>query len=138
MIGVLGFDSRRGMGIFHFTTVSRMVLGPTQPSIQWVPGALSLEVKWPRREADHSPPSSAEVKNAWSYTSTPQNVFMAWCLVKHRDNFTFLPLPLHCVYCRNHAALVQRRYKNQETTPGMFKKAAGVVSLTVLGISLGI
>jgi hypothetical protein len=30
-------------------------------------------------EADHSPPSSAEVKNAWSYTSTPQYVFMAWC-----------------------------------------------------------
>jgi len=25
----------------------------------------------PGREADHSPPSSAEVKNAWSYTSTP-------------------------------------------------------------------
>jgi hypothetical protein len=23
-----------------------------------------------RREADHSPPPSAEVKNAWSYTST--------------------------------------------------------------------
>jgi hypothetical protein len=34
------------------------------------------------------PPASAEV-NAWSYTSTPQYVFMAWCLVKHRDNFTF-------------------------------------------------
>jgi hypothetical protein len=28
-------------------------------------------VKRPEREADHSPPSSAEVKNAWSYTSTP-------------------------------------------------------------------
>jgi hypothetical protein len=28
-------------------------------------------------------------KNAWSYTSTPQYVFMAWCLVKRRDNFTF-------------------------------------------------
>jgi hypothetical protein len=28
-------------------------------------------VKWPEREADHSPPSTAEVKNAWSYTSTP-------------------------------------------------------------------
>jgi hypothetical protein len=27
-------------------------------------------------------------KNAWSYTSTPQYAFMAWCLVKHRDNFT--------------------------------------------------
>jgi len=31
------------------------------------------------READHSPPSSAEVKNAWSYTSTPQYVFMVLC-----------------------------------------------------------
>jgi len=28
-------------------------------------------------------------KNAWSYASTPQYVFMAWFLVKHRDNFTF-------------------------------------------------
>jgi hypothetical protein len=44
--------------------------GDTQPPIQWVPGALSLGVKRPGREADHSPPSSAEVKNAWSYTST--------------------------------------------------------------------
>jgi hypothetical protein len=48
-----------------------------------------LRVKRPGREADYSPPTSAEVKNAWSYTSTPQYVFMAWCLVKHRDNFTF-------------------------------------------------
>jgi hypothetical protein len=28
-------------------------------------------------------------KNAWSYALTPQYAFMAWCLVKHRDNFTF-------------------------------------------------
>jgi len=70
-IGILGFDSRLGLGISLFTTVSRTVLGPTQPPIQWVPGALFLEVKRPRLEADHSPPSSAEVKNAWSYTSTP-------------------------------------------------------------------
>jgi hypothetical protein len=68
-IGVLGFDSRRGLGIFLFTTASRPALGPTQ--IQWIPGALSLGVKRPRREADHLPPSSAEVKNARSYTSTP-------------------------------------------------------------------
>jgi hypothetical protein len=70
-IGVLGFDSRRGLGIFFFTTVSRTALGPAQPPIQWVPGALSLEVKRLGREADHSPPNSTEVKNAWSYTSTP-------------------------------------------------------------------
>jgi hypothetical protein len=43
----------------------------TQTPTQWVPGTLSLGVKQPGREADHSPPSSAEVKNAWSYTSTP-------------------------------------------------------------------
>jgi len=29
-----------------------------------------LGMKWPGFEADHSPPSSAEVKSAWSYTST--------------------------------------------------------------------
>jgi hypothetical protein len=30
-------------------------------------------------------PSSAEVKNSWSYTSTPTYVFIAWCLVKYVD-----------------------------------------------------
>jgi len=25
----------------------------------------------------------------WSCTSTPPYVFMAWCLVKHRNDFTF-------------------------------------------------
>jgi hypothetical protein len=61
-VGVLGFDSRRGLGIFLFTTASRTALGPTQPPIQWVSGALSLGIKWPGRETDHSPPSNAEVK----------------------------------------------------------------------------
>jgi hypothetical protein len=94
MIGVLGFDSRRELGIFLLTTASRTALGPTQPPLQWIPGALSLGVKRPGREADHSPPSSFEVNDAWSYTSTPQYVFMALCLVKHKDNFTFT-LPSH-------------------------------------------
>jgi hypothetical protein len=57
---VLGFDSRQGLEIFRFTTASRPALWPTQPPIQWVPGAISLGVKWPVREADRSPPSSAE------------------------------------------------------------------------------
>jgi hypothetical protein len=34
-------------------------------------------VKWPGREADHSPPTSAEVKKMWIYTSTPPYAFMA-------------------------------------------------------------
>jgi hypothetical protein len=45
------------------TVMSRTALGPTQPPIQWVTGALSAGLKRPRREADHSPPSSAEVKD---------------------------------------------------------------------------
>jgi hypothetical protein len=32
------------------------------PPIQWIPGALSLGVKWLGPKADHSPPSIAEVK----------------------------------------------------------------------------
>jgi hypothetical protein len=63
--------SPAGLEIFLFTTASRTALGPSQPPIQWVPGALSLGVKRPGCESDHSPPSSAEVKNAWSYISTP-------------------------------------------------------------------
>jgi len=31
---------------------------------------MSTGVKNPRREADHSPPSGAEVKNVWSAVST--------------------------------------------------------------------
>jgi hypothetical protein len=33
------------------------------------------------READPSPPTSAEVKKTWNYTSTPPYTFMAWCLI---------------------------------------------------------
>jgi hypothetical protein len=53
-------------------------------------GTLSPEMKWLECEADPSHPSSAEVKNAWSYTFTPPYIFMPLCLVKHRDNFTLL------------------------------------------------
>jgi hypothetical protein len=41
-------------------------------------------------EADHSPPSSSEVKNAWSYASTPLYVFMAWYLVKPRETLSLI------------------------------------------------
>jgi hypothetical protein len=47
---------------FLFTTASRPALGTIQPPIQWVPGALSLVVKRLEREANHLPPSNAEVK----------------------------------------------------------------------------
>jgi len=47
-------------------------MGPTKPFYPVGTGVLSLGVKWHEHEADHSPPSSVEGKNAWSYyTSTP-------------------------------------------------------------------
>jgi hypothetical protein len=75
------FDSQQRQGIFLFATAFRPSLGSTQPPIQCVPGNVSPAVKQPKREADHSLLSSAEVKNAWSYTSTPPYVFTAWCFV---------------------------------------------------------
>jgi hypothetical protein len=47
----------------------RLAVWPTQPPVQWVLGVLSLGVKPPRREADHSPPGTAWVMRKWSYTS---------------------------------------------------------------------
>jgi hypothetical protein len=57
------------MGFFLFTTLSRPVVRPTQPPIQGIMRTLIPEVKQPGCE----PASSAIVKNAWSYTSTPMS-----------------------------------------------------------------
>jgi hypothetical protein len=78
-----------------------MVLGPTHPLIQWIPGALSLEVKRQGREADHSPPSSAEVKEcAELYLHSPSTPSWRGAqLKKHRENivFTFI-----IIFIRSH------------------------------------
>jgi hypothetical protein len=61
----LGFKSRQDTeGIFLFATESRPVLRPNRSPSQWVPGSLTPGIKRPGSEADHSPTSSAEVKNA--------------------------------------------------------------------------
>jgi hypothetical protein len=56
-------------------------------------GYLGAVSPW-EAEANGSPASIAEVKNFWSYTSTPSYLLLASYLRKHRDNFTFSP----CVY----------------------------------------
>jgi hypothetical protein len=48
----------------HPASLRCILILSSQPPIQWVPGALSLGVKWPEREADYLPPSIDEVKNA--------------------------------------------------------------------------
>jgi hypothetical protein len=77
--------------ILLFDTAYKTALGPTQPPIQVVPGALS---------------PGGKTAGSWSQPLTsiqfrrqrmrgvipplPQYVFIAWCLVKHKENFTFL------------------------------------------------
>jgi hypothetical protein len=67
--------------------VSRKAIG-TPPLLSNGHRGPHFEEKRPGREADRSPPSSAEVKKLWSYTSTPPYVLIAWCLIKDRGNFT--------------------------------------------------
>jgi hypothetical protein len=55
-------------------------------------GLLTQGVKRPGCEADHSPPSSAEVKNGGAIPPLPH--MSSWDnvkLIKQRDNFIFLP-----------------------------------------------
>jgi hypothetical protein len=87
-IGVLGFNSRRELGIFLFTTASRSALGPTYPLsngtrefFPWVSSGRGVKLTThlhlvPRSRMRGSIPPLA-------------NIFVAWCLVKRRDNFTF-------------------------------------------------
>ncbi|KDR14386.1 Vacuolar protein sorting-associated protein 4B [Zootermopsis nevadensis] len=56
-----GFDPRQGQRIFPLAFESRPALGP--PPIQWVPGSFPWGKAQLGCDADHSPPSSAEIKN---------------------------------------------------------------------------
>jgi hypothetical protein len=67
--------------------------GPLSHLCNWY-----LGIKRTESQADHSPPSSVDVKNVCTYTSTPntsswhctslrERCFMAWCLFKHGVSF---------------------------------------------------
>jgi hypothetical protein len=69
--------------------IEKFIFGnfPTHPPIQWVPGALSVRVKRVGREADHSPPSSAEVKEYMElYLHSPYTPSWRGTQLKHREN----------------------------------------------------
>ena len=50
--------------LFSFRIIYILALWQTQPPLLLV--LSGVEVKWPGREAEHSPPSSAEVNNSYS------------------------------------------------------------------------
>jgi hypothetical protein len=58
----------------------RTLSWPTLRSCWMIKGHLYSGMKWSEREADHSLPSNADDKNAWSFTSTYLHVFLAWSL----------------------------------------------------------
>jgi hypothetical protein len=60
-----GLIPSKGKEISLFYTVPRLTLGPTQHHIPWVVGAVSQRFsdRGMKLEADHSLPSTAEVKN---------------------------------------------------------------------------
>ena len=68
----MGWTVRSSISLLSKTF--RPDLGTTQRPLHWVLRVLSSGVKPPERAADHSPPSSAEVKNEWGSTSTPPPV----------------------------------------------------------------
>jgi len=66
--------------VFSFLQNALCSSWPTQPPVQWVSGL----------EADHSPPSSAEINSEWICTSTPP--YMPSCGL-YRDN---LAVSIYC------------------------------------------
>jgi hypothetical protein len=82
--GRAGFDSRQRQGISSSSPGPERLWGPASlPSNGYCGGGgdLSLVVKRPRHEADHSPLSSAQVKNGGVIPPLPY-VVVAWCFVK--------------------------------------------------------
>jgi hypothetical protein len=61
--GMYGYGSIPDRRTIVFSITSRPALGPIQPLIQRVPEPFPPGIKRQGHEADHSPESSAEVKN---------------------------------------------------------------------------
>jgi hypothetical protein len=89
--GWLVFDSWQGNNIFLFFTVSRLAMWPTQSPIQWVQGGFCPRTKWPGHETEHSPSSSAKVKNGRANSLNTGTILLFYL---HYDT----PLNYICVY----------------------------------------
>jgi hypothetical protein len=69
-----------GTYIILISITTRPPVGTTQFPIRLILGDFSQAVKRPKRKSDHSPISSGEVRNSWSYASTPHMFLWIWCL----------------------------------------------------------
>jgi hypothetical protein len=81
-----GFDSQYDQEGF-LLSIKKGYSAHSTPA-QWVPWAVSSAIKWPAREAGHSLLFCAEFRNDGAILPPPY-IFMTWCLIKHRNNFTY-------------------------------------------------
>jgi hypothetical protein len=71
------FDPRHGRDIYLSFKTSSWAVGPAYfilSGFRFSSSAVTL----PGRDFDHSPPASADVKNKWSYFSTPLYILIKW------------------------------------------------------------
>jgi hypothetical protein len=88
--------SKPSKGDFPFPEMSRKAPGPPQILLSGCWGSFS-GIDRPGREVNHLPSSGAEVKNEWSYTSSPsvnlhgmyRNIFILLTNYKSRFNNAF-------------------------------------------------
>ena len=67
----------RGKTMFRIPSETKdFAPGPTHAPVYWQLRAILLGVKRPKTKADHSPPSSVDIKNESSYASTSLCAFV--------------------------------------------------------------
>jgi hypothetical protein len=88
-LACIPLPAEAGISLF----ASAPALGPTQPPIQCVPGALYTAVKRPGRESDHSRYLVSELNN-WIFASTPLTYLCLY--LPHRFSESYIiPEPEH-------------------------------------------
>jgi hypothetical protein len=92
--GSVGIAARLRAGLPEESHISRwggkrFLRSPQHPDRLWgLWGRFPRGGKWLRREADHSPPSSSQVKNMCRHNFHRACASMVWCLMKKRDSIT--------------------------------------------------
>jgi hypothetical protein len=93
--------TERGERFFCSPEMPRPALGPTSHLLNAYWGPFPWGAKWPGREADQSPPSTAQVKNDWSYNSMTswgvQKLYPFFFEIKRQNHPSFLSF-LQCLY----------------------------------------
>jgi hypothetical protein len=105
-------------GVRDFSLSSNVQTGPGAYLTPYSVGTgdLSMAVRRSGREADHSPPSSAEIKHKWDYTSIPpvcvygvyretsRDVHFRCYVTVSDQNVSTLYVKIRLVSCREHCA----------------------------------